>query len=64
MGRHIALERMWDYVHLNVEITWVEHAHLVGCKSCMKLFSLCVQAVSLSEVAWDADFDEPKKKTA
>ena len=64
MGRHIALERMWDYVHLKVEITWVEHAHLVGCKSCMKLFSLCVHAVSVSEVAWDADIDDLKKKTA
>jgi len=55
---------MWDYVHLKVEITWVEHAHLVGCKSCMKLFSLCVHTELPSEVVWDADSGEIKKEIA
>jgi hypothetical protein len=64
VSRHIALERMWDYVHLKVEITWVEHAHLVGCKSCMKLFSLCVHTELPSEVVWDADSGEIKKEIA
>jgi hypothetical protein len=61
VAKHIPLARMWDYVHLKVEINWVEHWHLVGCRTCMKLFTLCVHSKSADEVVWDRGEDQERK---
>ena len=62
VGKHIPLSRMWDYVRVRAEITFAEYAHLVGCRTCMKLFTTCVHAESPDKVVWDSEDDDTKEQ--
>ena len=42
MVNHIKTTRMRNYVHLRVEITPKEEAHLSECAECLKLFRTCL----------------------
>ena len=44
MVYHIRVRRMWKYVHMRVELTMEELAHLAECELCLKLFRICVLA--------------------
>ena len=39
---HIKTTRMRNYIHLRVEITPKEEAHLSECAECLKLFRICL----------------------
>ena len=58
---HIKPPRMWNYVHLRVELTAEEEAHLCGCKNCLELFRVCLLAETPEKIDWD---DGAQKKSA
>jgi len=39
---HIQEKRMSQYVHMKVELTLEELAHMSGCELCLKLFKVCL----------------------
>jgi hypothetical protein len=53
---HIRVRRMWNYVHMKVELTLEELAHISGCELCLKLFKICVlsEAPALFDLEQDA----------
>jgi len=41
---HIRVKRMWQYVHMQLELNLDELAHMSECELCLKLFKICALA--------------------
>ena len=62
MVEHIRVKRMWKYVHMKVELTPDEEAHLSECRTCLNVFNICVRSESPSNL--DSDDDLTQERSA
>jgi|HubBroStandDraft_6_1064221.scaffolds.fasta_scaffold4502334_1 hypothetical protein len=44
MVHHLRPRRIWDYIDFRADLSPEEHAHLINCAPCLKVFKLCLAA--------------------